>query len=409
MDTATNHLARAQHLMNIHRFDAAIQELEQALVFDPENTEGLHYLSVARYNIEDYKGGLAVAQQLLGKMPDNPHSHYCAAINLEQLKRLDEAERHIREALSKDATDPDFYAVLSSIYMQRKMYDVALAFAETGLESDPEHIGCLNYRTACLTKLGRKDDTQKSVLETLAASPDNAYSHTNVGWSKLETGDHKAAKQHFAEALRLDPSLESARDGMLEALKANNFFYRYFLYYLFWMAKKTERNQWVVILGLYFGTQFIGRYTADYPFLTPVFYVLVAFAFLTWVTQPLFNLILRFDSVARHALNQDERNASTVVGVGIVGGISAFVPYCMGVQRADYWFCVAIFFWFSMIPVSRYFMTKEMDLRRKVGIYALVLLIIGGVSLVALPGLFKIFVYSFIGFQFVYNYWNSRS
>jgi tetratricopeptide (TPR) repeat protein len=317
MNATETHLARARHLFNLHRFDAARQEIEQALASDPDNTEALQYLSLICYNTKDYKNGLQAATQMLGKRPDDAVAHYCAALNLIELKKLPEAENHIHKALALNADEPSFYAVLAHIYIEKKEFETALRIAENGLELDPSDLSCLNYRTICLTKLGRKAETHHAVLETLAAAPDNAYTHTNVGWSKLELGDYQGAKQHFAEALRLDPSYEYARDGMLEALKAKNFFYRYFLFYVFWLSKKTEKNQWVFIAGLYFGTQVIGRYSADYPFLTPIFYILVAFALLSWVVTPFFNLVLRFDSVARHALNDDERHGSTVVGIGI--------------------------------------------------------------------------------------------
>ncbi len=409
MEAAENNLARARHLINLHRFDAALKEVEQALVFDPENAEALQYLSIVCYNINDYKGGLKAAQQLLGKHPDDPASHYFAAINLVELKKLPEAEQHIESALALDADQPDFYAVLSHIYILKKEFETALEIAENGLELDPEHLSCLNFRTICLTKLGRKAETHQSVIETLAASPDSAYSHTNVGWSILELGDYQGAKQHFAEALRLDPGYEYARDGMLEALKAKNFFYRYFLYYVFWMSKKTEKNQWAFIIGIYFGTQIIGRYSEEYPILTPILYALIAFALLSWVTVPFFNLILRFDSVARHALNDDERHSSTVVGVGILAAVTALSLSYFREDHQSYWQAVAVFFAFAMIPTSRYFMTKQPDLRKKVGIYALALIGVGGLGITLLPGFFMFFIYGFLGFQFAYNYWAARA
>ncbi len=405
MDATDNHLARARHLFNLHRFDAARQEVAQALAFDPENTEALQYLSMICYNTADYKNGLQAANQMLGKRPDDAVAHYCASLNLIELKKLSEAEAHIQEALALNADEPDFYAILSHIYIEKREFEAALNIAENGLELDPEHVQCLNYRTICLTKLSRKEETHAAVLETLAAAPDNAYTHTNVGWSKLELGDYQGAKQHFAEALRLNPSYEYARDGMLEALKAKNFFYRYFLFYVFWLSKKTEKNQWAFIVGIYFSTQVIGRYSKDYPFLTPIFYLLVAFALLTWVIKPFFNLVLRFDSVARHALNDDERHGSTVVGVGILGAITALSIAFLREDHYYYWQAVAIFFGVSMIPASRYFMTEKADLRKKVGIYTVAMLAVGVLSLTVLPGLYNIFLYSFLGFQIAYNYW----
>jgi tetratricopeptide (TPR) repeat protein len=404
-----HHLNKAQLYLNTRRYAAAVKEVEAALAYEPENIQALKYLSLSRYHADDYRGGLQAAQLLLGKAPDDPMSHYLISINYWQLNQINEAEHYIREALAIDATEPDYYGVLSGILLQKKEFEKALSIAEQGLVFEPENLQCLNHRMACLTKLGRKAETIHAVANTLAANPDSPYAHTNVGWSKLETGDYQGAKHHFAEALRLDPSFEYARDGMLEALRAQNPFYRYFLYYIFWMAKKTEKNQVLVIIGLYVGTQFIGRYAEAYPILNPLFYLLVAFAFMTWITEPFFNLLLRFDPIARHALNEDERNASTAVAVGLVGGFGALAIHFFGGLGMDYFIFVALYFGIMMIPATRYFMTKRPAVRRKTGYYALGMGIVGALALLGLPGLFNFFLFGFLGFQILYNVWAMRS
>ena len=64
-------------------------------------------------------------------------------------------------------------------------------------------------------------------MEALGRNPENAHTNANQGWSLLHGGQPGKALEHFREALRLDPDLEFARAGMVEALKADPLgFYR---------------------------------------------------------------------------------------------------------------------------------------------------------------------------------------
>ena len=62
-------------------------------------------------------------------------------------------------------------------------------------------------------------------------------------------GDFRGALEHFREALRLNPSLEWARAGLVEALKARYPVYGLLLRYFLWMSTLSRRAQWAVILG----------------------------------------------------------------------------------------------------------------------------------------------------------------
>ncbi len=84
-------------------------------------------------------------------------------------------------------------------------------------------------------------------------NPNNPNTHANLGWALLHKGEHEKAMIHFREALRLDPELQWAQQGIVEALKARHFIYRVMLKYFLWMSRLGSRAQWGVILGAYFG------------------------------------------------------------------------------------------------------------------------------------------------------------
>src|SRR6185295_5916341 len=85
------------------------------------------------------------------------------------------------------------------------------------------------------------------------------------GWALLHAGDAKRALEHFREALRLDPELEFARAGVVEALKARNPIYRVMLLYFLWMARLSGRTRWGIILGGYFGFRMLRTWADEHP------------------------------------------------------------------------------------------------------------------------------------------------
>ena len=91
-----------------------------------------------------------------------------------------------------------------------------------------------------LVQLGRKDEAQQTLGSALANDPENALTHANQGWALLHRGDHAKALEHFREALRIDPELDWARAGIVEALKARHLIYRVMLRFFLWMGRQSQ-------------------------------------------------------------------------------------------------------------------------------------------------------------------------
>ena len=63
--------------------------------------------------------------------------------------------------------------------------------------------------------------------------------------------------EHFREALRLNPNMEWARQGILEALRARNPIYRVMLRYFLWMSRFRGKVQFGIVIGGWLGYQAI--------------------------------------------------------------------------------------------------------------------------------------------------------
>ena len=110
----------------------------------------------------------------------------------------------------------------------------------------------------------------------------------------------KKAAEHFREALRLDPQNDWARRGIIEALKARHFIYALMLKYFLWMARFSRGGQMGILLAAYFGNRILAGVAHANPNLAPWILPLrilyVAFALMTWLAYPLFNLCLLYTS-----------------------------------------------------------------------------------------------------------------
>jgi tetratricopeptide (TPR) repeat protein len=333
------------------------------------------FLAMCLNQRDDYAGATEEAEAAVRLAPDWSEAHAIRARVLANRNRLDEAERAVEEALRLDPEDADHHALLASVLLDQKKWTEALAAAEKGLELDAEHVGCNNYRAMALTKLGRSDEAGATMEAALAREPEDAFSHANVGWNYLHQRQPRKALEHFREALRLDPTMDFARAGMVEALKSKNILYALMLRYFLWMSSLGPRAQWAVVIGGYLAFRFLGGLAEQKPewapWIRPLLVAYFVFAILTWIAAPVFNLLLKLDRFGRHALSRDQSLAATWVGLLLALALGAvFAWLVLGVELA---LLPAIYFGFLLLPVSAIFNCDRGWPRRWMIVYTAVL------------------------------------
>lgn len=407
-------LNRAQSLIDVGRYEMALKELEKAMELNPDNGHAWLLMLICYTKMGAADKAINIARQLLGSYPEEALIYFLLALNLVDKEQLEEAEKIALAGLNIAPNYVNLFGVIGRIHLIRKDWEKALEYANEGLAVDPSNVDCLNIRVRALTQLGRKDELKASMEDTLSAAPNNPYTHNNIGWSKLQAGDHEGAKGHFAEALRINPNMEDARVGLLEALKAKNFFYRIFLNWMFWMSKKTSGSQWFIIIGLYFGARYLSQISRDYPFLIPVVVLLAIAFYMTWVMTPLFNLFIKMDKTARYALTPEESSGANVVGVGILVGLTAIITYAItGLDMAS---LVAIFALSIVIPSYMYFDFKNTTHEMHAKASAIAFWAVGSLAMTGtlfdLPwagSLWTLYFLGFVGYQFMVNFWHIKS
>lgn len=249
------------------------------------------------------------------------------------------------------------------------------------------------------------------MTETLARGPENALSHTVQGWNYLESNRPREALESFRTALRLDPDLDYAKRGMVEALKARNWLYRILLQYFLWMGRLSGRAQWGVVLGLYFGSRLLlaaaKSYPALEPFVLPIIVLYVIFCVLTWIAQPMFNLILRLNRFGRYALSKQQIVASNWFG----GFLAAAVVFAVVGLGCGFWPATALAIWFGLMlqPLA---LSMQAPTKRRpwflaaaalLGCIGLAGLLLVGLESPSARNILGIFVFGWVGFPWLMN------
>lgn len=352
---------RAYLLYQQRRYSQSEDILNQALTQDPNDISCLHLLAEVNLAQGDPKKAKHFIDIAIGLAPSMAQLYATKAKIMLDVERYDEAEELLKEAISLNAQEPQNYAMLAHVSLSRKRYKDAEQLAEKALSLDPANLLALNVKSTSQLKQNKRAASEETLKGALGGNPEDSYTHTNYGWNKLEMGDHKAALEHFKEALKYDPNNSYAQAGMMQALQARYFVYRWFLKYQFWLGNMGAKYQWFFIIGFYLGTRAIS-YAAETvpalePFLTPVVVLLALIALSTWVIGPVSQLLFSFNKYAKFLLSKKEKQAVIFTAVCILISFSGVAGYLL---LDDFRFLmVAIAGLILMIPWSMFYMETK--------------------------------------------------
>lgn len=391
------YIQRGLFLMRQNRYTDAKKELQQALGQEPQNAMIFALLAECSIQEDDGQKALEMATTALNLEAGHPYFHSVLAKAYMILKKYNDAQNAIGEAITLEPYNDTYYFIQGNIFYLQKNWEAALQAAGQALEINAESVEAINLRSLALVKLNRKEEATSTADYALHKEPENPYSHANKGWAELNFGNHKNAQKHFREALRLQPMHESARAGLKESIKAENIFYRQILKYFLWINRLSEKYQWGFIIGLYIVYRIILNIAESYPSIAPLMYPLIVayiiFAFSTWIAVPVSNFFLRLHPLGKHALTPDEKLGSNLVSGFLITCIGFLIAYFITNQ----FFFMLMGGWFGFISllIGPIFNASTGSKSRL--ILSLTTLGIGLIGLTAIFALPELTIYFFIG------------
>jgi tetratricopeptide (TPR) repeat protein len=364
----------------------------ERLAEDPEDSDAHLLLALCRIDMGRRDEALESAREGVRLAPDAGWSHYVMARVRFARSEHDEALKSIGQGVKRHPENAEYRRLRADIHLALGNADAALAAADEARGLAPEDAGIASTRGAALLELGRLDDAEQSFRASLALDAENAVAHAGIGRVEIRRMRPREAIAGYREALRISPNFEWARTGLVEALKARYPVYGLLLRYFSWIRGFSEGKRWLILVGIWVLVRTatkLAKYTSG-PVKTALGALTAAyivFAILTWVSDPLFNLLLRLNREGRLLLDRDEILASNAVGACLLGATAAGVAY--GVTGLDGWLIAALILAVTMPSATGVFEVKEGAPRVVVGgVLAFVVLagLSGSAILLAYPG-----------------------
>lgn len=312
-------IIQAQLLIERHRPVEAENVLRQELAENPQNAFAHSLLALSLSMQKKYAEATTEARIGTRLAPTSGYGYHILSLILFRAGEIDLAQGAIQEAIRLNPEEARYYETLGQLYLNKEDWQNALKYADEGLRIDALNVECANIRAIALIHLGRREEAARTIDTTLERAPEDARTHANQGWALLHRNQPQQAMHHFQEALRLQPDMHWAQQGIVEALKARNPIYRVMLGYFLWMSRLTPQQRWGVVIGLFIGAQVVRTLQEAHPqltpILTPITWLYIIFVFLAWTSQPLFDLLLRFNRLGRLALSPKKIVASNWMAV----------------------------------------------------------------------------------------------
>ncbi len=374
------HFERVQLLLNQERYALALQTLQEMLAQEADDALVHALMALCLSEMEQTQQGLQHAQTAIGLSPDTAYYHYILGILQQENRQNKAAKKSLQQALLLDPEEPDYLTRMGLLSVLESRWSEALYYAEQALAQDPEHIDATNLRSMALIRLGQAEAAVANLDHALGHAPENARVHANRGWTLLQAHQYEQAMSAFAEALRLDPQLDWAREGMLEALKARHWVYRQFLRYSFWMSQHGQKHQLLIMIGLIVLIRLVATLTSQFSSLLTALLMVSYFGFvlLTWLADPLFNLLLRFHPEGRYLLSDLEVTGTRWTARLLIGASLAAVSGLLLVSLPL--LLAAGLSLLMLVPTAGTFAAPTAHGRRLLGAYTLCLTLMAALS-----------------------------
>ena len=325
-DTEAN-LERARLLLQQGRTNDAVQQLKMVLQQDPDNTDALAMMARCQFAQKNFEAGIATMQNVLALEPGS-YNFYLLGFGYYSAGKNGLAMEAFQQSQSMDPWFVENYGLLSHVLLEQKKFSEALDMANEGLAIEAENITCLNARSIALNKMRKTADAIDTMQNALAQDPDNEYTHCTVGWNYLEKGQHKTACRHFKEALRINPQMHNAQEGLKEALKSKIAPYRWLLLYSFWLNNQGKKMRWIIPVGMYLAVRVASSLLRLKDGTENIVTILVGayllFILTSWLITPLANFFLLFHPDGKYALAQTEKITAMSVMASLMAGLVCF-------------------------------------------------------------------------------------
>ncbi|MBA4496168.1 tetratricopeptide repeat protein [Paenactinomyces guangxiensis] len=290
-------MMKAEHALEVHRCDLAIQIMQNLLRVYPEQNQAFVMMARAYVMKREKQKAIQALKEALRLDPEDDYANALYGRLLGEEKQWEEAENAFQTALSIYPYHALTHLWYGFFLLSQHKTDQAYHHAEVALELDPEEEEAHILMARILSEKGKLEQEEESLLQALRLAPDSYFTHFHYGLFLLtKKNERKKAFEYLREAIRMNPEDPELREVFLISLKAKNRVYGLFWSYSLFLHR-FGKWKWGFIIGLYIMYRivlYIARSSPDWaPFLIPIIVLYIVFCIFSWTADPLFNLFIR--------------------------------------------------------------------------------------------------------------------
>jgi tetratricopeptide (TPR) repeat protein len=169
---AVVHIDRAVLAYDAKQYDDALNELKEALRFDPHNVEALYYLGVVYLTLNRPAEGQAALEQALALRPGNADISFQLGVLFFDQQNYEKAEPLLRQVYRVDPDRQNLGYYLGFIEYRKKNYREAIGFLQANKPSDDNFAQLARFYTGlAMSALGLPSQGQAAISEALRLQP----------------------------------------------------------------------------------------------------------------------------------------------------------------------------------------------------------------------------------------------
>ncbi len=202
--------------LQLRYYDEAIKALSRAVELESENAD-LHFLLIqAHFRNHDYEKALQAAQKTRARFPKLGRADLQVGIQLDNMGRYAEAEKHLRTALSED---PDLFEariLLGDVLLKMGRPEEGIAVFQEAIAKSPRDVHAYAGLGKALIQLKRYRETVEAMEKAVALDSELAAIHLYLSRAYRSLGRAEDAKREAAIFTRLNRKRAAARDRNVE-------------------------------------------------------------------------------------------------------------------------------------------------------------------------------------------------
>jgi len=201
-----------QASLQIARAYNAVKNYEKAIaqyqgILDKNNTLPIAQFELGKLylKVKRARDSEAIFQQLQDLTSTNPEYGYFLGRSLQMQDKDSSAMIHFKKAVNIDSTHLRSLYQLSKFYVQERLKDSVVKFADLGLDFYSTDVTLLNLKAQAYFNNDQYEKAIPLFEKLLELNEKKVYIYEKLAYAYLESSELKKAKQTYAVALRLVP------------------------------------------------------------------------------------------------------------------------------------------------------------------------------------------------------------